>query len=204
MAIPNYSSLLSQLSLPTSTSAGGGGGAGGLLSLLSGGPAAWGLGGGSLLFSLMQAGGERRRYEALQKRIRALLDPEAIYQRGITDFGRSVTSPAFGAAQRAIFGAGQGLERNITSGAARAGLNQSGIGIAARAGAKSTIGSNLGRLTADAWQQAMERAQSGNYQQASILSGMPRTNDWGQLSGVGINALLAYLLKRGGAEWPRS
>ena len=191
------------LSLPTSVGAGGGatmGGGVGALASLAGGPAAWGLAGGSLLFSLLQAAQERRRFASRQRKIESLMDPENIYRQGTIDFQRTLGSPAFGMARRSIFGAGQGLERSITSNAARAGLNTSGLGIAARAGAHSTIGMNLGRLTADAWQQALEGAGTNAYRRAGIMSGMPRQNDWGQLSGVGINALLAYLLKRGGVN----
>lgn len=204
MATPDYTQLFSTL-LKAGAGGNTAGAGGGLLSSLAGGP--WGslAAGGGLLFSLLQAANERRRYSGLQRKIQGLLDPENIYRQGTTDFQRTMASPAFGQARRLIFGAGQGLERNITSNAARAGLNTSGLGIAARAGAHSTIGNNLGQLTADAWQRAMEGAGTNAYRQASVLTGMPRQNDWGQLSGVGINALLAYLLKRnGGVQWPTS
>lgn len=180
----------------------GGGGKAGLARFA--GPAGWTLAGGGLLASLLQASRERQRYTRQQQQIRSLLDPENIYQRGVTDFNRTLEGPGFQAARRFVFDAGQSLEQRIQSGAARAGLNRSGIGLAAMGGARSSIGRNLSSLYSGAWSDALNRAQEGAYSQASILSGLPRQNDWGQLSGVGLNALLAYLLKRGGVQWQSS
>src|SRR3990167_4887802 len=95
--------------MPYNPNANEGGGLLSMLSGLSGGAAGWGLAGGGLLFSLLKAAQERRRYGNLQERIRGLLDPENIYRQGTSDFQRNIASPAFNQARRLVFGAGQGL-----------------------------------------------------------------------------------------------
>lgn len=174
-----------------------GAGAGGLASLL-GGPwgMALGLLGTPLLGSLFSGSDPARRRES---QIMRLLNPEYIRSQGIADYQNLLKSPVWGEARRSIIDSGAQLERSVSNNFARAGLNMSGIGAVAPALAHSSIGTNLGKMTADAWQSAMTNARSNAYQQASILSGAPMPQNYpAQFTGAGMNALLAYILKRYG------
>lgn len=137
--------------------------------------------------------------------IERLLNPESIRQEGLDNFNTDMQSAPMQLARRQIIGAGGQLERAVTSNAARAGLEMSGMGAVAPALAHSTIGTNLGQMTASQYMQSMTAARNARQQKAALLAGMPMPQNYtGGFAGAGLNAMLQYLLSRNMSQMPKS
>lgn len=135
----------------------------------------------------------------MRAKIERLLNPESIRQEGLDTFNTDMQSAPMQLARRQIVGAGGQLERSVMANAARSGLEMSGMGAVAPALAHSTIGNNLGQMTAAQYMQSMTAARTARQFKASLLGGMPLPQNYtGGFAGAGLNAMLQYLLSRGG------
>ena len=170
---------------------------------LLGGP--WGLAAyGAMSFLPALFGGAARRSDPLlgaRSAVMRELSPDALGSVTNSLFSQWQNSPAYWQAWKSAVGASQGLQNQVGHSLAARGIGTSGIGAVAPALAGSSLGFNLGNISAAGYQMAAQNA--ARLQQAraeALLSGGQVPNYTNNLLAGGINSfmpLLAYYLMNG-------
>lgn len=175
---------------------------------LLGGP--WGLAAyGALSFLPSLFGGAARRSDPLLgARAAALreLSPDALGSVTNSLFSQWQNSPAYWQAWKSAVGASQGLQNQVRNSLAARGIGTSGIGAVAPALAGSSLGYNLGNISAMGYQQAAQNAASLQRARAeALLTGGQVPNYSANLFAGGINSfmpLLSWYLSQGRGARP--
>ena len=124
------------------------------------------------------------------------LDPTLIQKEGESLFQQTLQSPGYNMARSDILGAGQAAQGGIQRHLGQTGLGRSGIGTAMLGAASAAPGIHIGKLSAMAWDSAMQQAQGLARARAGTVAGMPQgQSPTPGLFAGGMNALLPLLFK---------